>query len=285
MTTYAVTGATGKLGRLVLDELLRKTDAKNVVALARDPSALRDYPAKGVEVRKADYDDPDSLKQAFQGVDRVLLISGNAVGQRERQHGNAIEAAKAAGVSYLAYTSVLNAQQSKLLMAPEHVLTENLLAKSGLNYDVLRMPWYSENYTGALGPAIEHGAIYGAAGEGKLATATRADLASASVGALLNGKGGDVYELAGDHPWTMSEFAEHVSREAGKPVKYVNQPEPEYAKTLEGAGLPPPVAGLLANTSYLAGQGELYSESKDLSRLAGRQSTPIQETIRQALKG
>lgn len=285
MTTYAVTGATGKLGRLVLDELLRKTDAKNVVALARDPAALSDYAAKGVQVRKADYDDAGSLKQAFEGVDRVLLISGNAVGQRERQHGNAIEAAKAAGVSYLAYTSVLNAQKSRLAMAPEHVLTENLLARSGLNHDVLRMPWYSENYTGALGPAVAHGAIYGAAGEGKLATATRGDLAAASVGALLNGKGGDTYELAGNQGWTMSEFADAVSRESGRPVKYVNQTEGDYAKGLEGAGLPPPIAAMLANTSALAGEGELYSDSKDLSRLAGRSSTPIQETIRQALKG
>ena len=284
MTTYAVTGATGKLGRLVLDELLRKTDAKDIVALARDPAALSDYAAKGVQVRKADYDDADSLEAALSGVDRVLLISGNAVGQRERQHGNVMKAAKAAGVSYLAYTSVLNAQNSKLLMAPEHKLTENLLAGSGLTYDLLRMPWYSENYTGNLGPALESGAIYGAAGEGKLATATRGDLAAASVGALLNGKGGDTYELAGDHPWTMDEFAEHVSRESGKPVKYVDQPEGEYAKGLEGAGLPPPIAALLANTSYLAGQGELYGESKDLSRLAGRPSTPIHETIRQALK-
>ena len=156
MTTYAVTGATGKLGRLVLDELLEQTDATNIVALARDPSALQAYDQKGVQVRKADYDDPASLTAALQGVDRVLLISGNAVGQRERQHGAIIDAAKQAGVSYLAYTSVLNAQGSKLALAGEHVLTEKLLEKSSLNYDVLRMPWYSENYTGALGPAVEH---------------------------------------------------------------------------------------------------------------------------------
>ena len=285
MTKYAVTGATGKLGRLVLDELLKQTDAANVVALARDPTALQAYDQLGVQVRKADYDDPASLRAAFDGVDRVLLISGNAVGQRERQHGNAIEAAKEAGVSYLAYTSVLNAQASKLMLAPEHVATEKLLEKSDLNYDVLRMPWYSENYVGALGPSIEHGAIYGATGEGKLATATRADLAAAAVGALLNNPGGKTYELAGNHPWTMQEFADEVSRQAGKPVQYVNQSESDYAKTLEGAGLPPPVATLLASTSYLAGQGELFSESKDLSDLAGRPSTPIQETIRQALKG
>ena len=285
MTKYAVTGATGKLGRLVLDELLRQVNPADIVALARDPAALADYALKGIQVRPADYDDPASLKAALAGVDRVLLISGNAVGQRERQHGAVIDAAEAAGVSYLAYTSVLNAQGSRLMLAPEHVATEKLLEASGLNSDVLRMPWYSENYTGALGPAIEHGAIYGATGGGKLSTATRADLAAAAVGALIRSPGGKTYELAGDHPWTMQEFADEVSRQAGKPVQYVNQSESDYAKTLEGAGLPPPVATLLASTSYLAGQGELFSESKDLSDLAGRPSTPIQETIRQALKG
>ena len=285
MTTYAVTGATGKLGRLVLDELLAKTDAGNVVALARDPSALADYAARGVQVRQADYDDPASLDAGFAGVDRVLLISGNAVGQRERQHGAVIDAAKRAGVSYLAYTSVLNAQGSKLALAGEHVLTEKLLETSGLNYDVLRMPWYSENYVGALAPAVEHGAIYGATGEGKLSTASRADLAGGAVGALLNSPGGKVYEFAGDHSWSMAQFAEEVSRQAGKPVQYVNQSESDYAKTLENVGLPPPAAGFLASTSYLAGFGELYSESKDLSTLSGRPTTPISETIAAALKG
>jgi NAD(P)H dehydrogenase (quinone) len=285
MTTYAVTGATGKLGRLVLDALLQKANPGDVVALARDPSALADFAAKGVEVRQADYDDPASLDTALAGVDRVLMISGNAVGQRERQHGAVIDAAKKAGVSYLAYTSVLNAQDSKLALAAEHVLTENLLARSGLNYDVLRMPWYSENYTGALAPAIEHGAIFGATGEGRLSTATRADLAAGSVGALLNSPGGKIYEFAGDQSWSMAEFAAEVGRQAGKPVAYVNQSESDYAKTLEGAGLPPPVAGFLASTSYLAGLGELYSESKDLSTLSGRPTTPISETIAEALKG
>jgi len=285
MTTYAVTGASGKLGRLVLDELLRQANPRDIVALARDPAALADYALKGIEVREADYDDPGSLASALQGVDRVLLISGNAVGQRERQHGSVIDAAKAAGVSYLAYTSILNAQASKLALAGEHAATEKLLGSSGLNYDVLRMPWYSENYTGALAPAIEHGAIYGATGDGKLATASRKDLAAGAAGALLRSPGGKTYELAGDHPWTMAEFAEEVSRQAGKPVQYVNQSESDYAKTLESVGLPPPVASMLASTSYLAGFGELYSESKDLSTLAGRPSTPIGETIAEALKG
>jgi len=285
MTKYAVTGATGKLGRLVLDELLLQANPHDIVALARDPSALAGYAGQGVQVRQADYDDPASLGAALHGVDRVLMISGNAVGQRERQHGAVIDAAEKAGISYLAYTSVLNAQGSKLLLAAEHVLTEKLLEKSDLNYDVLRMPWYSENYTAALAPSIEHGAIYGATGDGRLSTATRADLAAGAVGALLNSPGGKVYEFAGDQSWSMAEFAAEVGRQAGKPVEYVNQSESDYAKTLEGAGLPPPVAGFLASTSYLAGHGELYSESKDLTGLSGRPTTPIGETIAAALKG
>ena len=284
MTIYAVTGATGQVGRLVLDELVQQTDAGNIVALARDQSALSDYAAKGVQVRQADYDDPDSLKAAFQGVDRVLLISGNAVGQRERQHGNVIDAAKAAGVSYLAYTSILKGDQSPLALAPEHVATEKLLANSGLNYDVLRNGWYSENYTMGLAPSLESGKIFGAVGEGKLSTATRADFAAGAAAALLRGNGGDVYELAGDEAWTMQEFAEEVSRQSGKTVEYVNQSEADYAKTLEGAGLPPPVASMLASTSALSGRGALYDDSKSLSRLSGKPTTPIGETIAAALK-
>lgn len=285
MTTYAVTGATGKLGRLVLDELLQKADAGDIVALARDPSALEEYAVKGVQVRRADYDDPESLKTALGGVDRVLLISGNAVGQRERQHGALIDAAKAAGVSYLAYTSILKGDQSRLALAPEHVATEKLLKNSGLNHDILRNGWYSENYTAGLGPSLESGKIFGAVGDGRLSTASRADLAAGAAAALLNGKGGDVYELAGDESFTMAEFAEEVSRQSGRKVEYVNQSEADYAKVLEGAGLPPPVAAMLAGTSALSGEGELYDDSKSLSRLSGRPTTPISTTISEALKG
>jgi NAD(P)H dehydrogenase (quinone) len=284
MTTYAVTGATGKLGRLVLDEMLRTVPAGEVVALARDPAALSDYAAKGVQVRQADYDDPASLDAALEGVDRVLLISGNAVGQRERQHGNVIAAAKKNGAGYLAYTSILKGDRSPLALAPEHVATEALLKGSGLNHDVLRNGWYSENYTGGLAPSLASGKIFGSVGNGRLSTATRADFAAGAAAALVNGKGGDTYELAGDQSWTMQDFAAEVSRQAGKPVEYVDQPEADYTRTLEGAGLPPPVAAMLASTSALSGQGALHDESKDLSRLSGRATTPISETIKAALR-
>lgn len=284
MTIYAVTGASGQVGQLVLDNLLQQVAAGDIVALARDPAKLADYSAKGVQVRAADYDDPASLKTALAGVDRVLLISGNAVGQRGRQHGNVIDAAKEAGASYLAYTSILKGDKSRLQLAPEHVETENLLAASGLNYDVLRNGWYSENYVGGLAHSVATGKIFGAVGDGKLSTATRADFAAGAAAALVKGKGGDVYEFAGDNAWSMQEFAAEVSRQAGKPVEYVNQSEADYAKTLESAGLPPPVAAMLSNTSVLSGQGELYDDSKDLSTLSGRPTTPISETIAAALK-
>ncbi len=218
MPTYAVTGASGKLGRLVLDELLGQTDAANVVALVRDPAALQEYAQRGVQVRKADYDDPAGHETALHGVDRVLLISGNAVGERERQHGNVIAAAKKAGVSYLAYTSILKGDKSRLALAPVHVATETLLAGSGLKHDVLRNGWYSENYTGGLAQALESGTIFGAAGQGKLSTASRRDLAAGAAAALLRGEGGHIYELAGDSGWTMDEFAAEVPRQAGKPA-------------------------------------------------------------------
>ncbi len=285
MTTYAVTGATGQLGRLVLDELLQQADPADIVALARDPGALAAYAEKGVQVRQADYDDPASLDAALRGVDRVLLISGNAVGQRERQHAAVIDAAKKAGASYLAYTSILKGDRSPLALAPEHVATERLLAESGLDHDVLRNGWYSENYTAGLAPSLESGRILGAVGQGRLSTATRADFAAGAAAALLRGDGGQVYELAGDESWTMQEFAEEVSRQSGRQVEYVDQAESDYAKTLEGAGLPPPVASMLASTSVLSGEGALYDESKSLSRLSGRPTTPIGETISKALKG
>ena len=283
MTKYAITGASGQLGKLALDELLAKVPAEDAVAVVRDPSRLADYAARGVDVRQADYNDPASLEAAFRGVDRVLFISGNAVGERELQHGNVIDAAKKAGVSYIAYTGILHGDSSPLLLKGEHVATEKLLAASGLNHDLLRCGWYSENYTGNLGASIEVGAIFGASGDGRISSASRADIAAGAVAALVGSEGGKVYEIAGDEAWTMAEFAAEVSRQAGKAVEYRDMGEEEYAKVLEGAGIPAPFAALLASTSALTAEGALEDHSGDLSRLAGRPTTPIAETIRAAL--
>lgn len=285
MTTYGVTAASSQLGVLVLDELLTKVAPGDIVATTRDPAKLASYAAKGVAVRLADYDDPASLATALAGVDRLLFISGNEVGRRETQHGNVIDVAKQAGVSYVAYTSVLNGEASRLPVAPEHVATERLLAESGLDYDLLRHGWYSENYTAALAHQVESGEVVDATGDGRISAATRADFAAGDVAALLRGSGGTVYELAGDEAFTMADFARILSEVSGKPVSFRNLSPADYARVLEQSGVPGPFATMLADSSAGAAAGELENHSGDLSRLAGRPTTPIRETIRQALGG
>jgi NAD(P)H dehydrogenase (quinone) len=283
MTTYAVTGASGQLGKLVLDALLEKVAATDVVALVRDPAKLTDYAAKGVDVRAADYDAPETLAPALAGVDRLLLISGSTLGERPRQHAAVIDAAKAAGVGYLAYTSILHADRSPIRLGEEHRATEAALAASGLTYDLLRNGWYNENYIHSLKAQVEAGEITGAQGDGKINSASRADLAAGAAEVLVNGKGGEIYELAGDHGWTLSEFAAEVSRQAGKPVAYRNFNEADYAQSLVEIGFPEYVAKVIANSGYSTSLGALEESGGTLGRLIGRPTTPISETIKAAL--
>lgn len=278
-----VTGASGQLGRLVIDSLLENTAASNIIAAVRSPEKVADLAEKGVQVRQADYTDQDSLVAAMQGVEKVLLISSSEVGQRTAQHNNIINAAKQAGVSLIAYTSILNADTSPLILAEEHVATEKLLAESGVPHVLLRNGWYSENYTMGLETALEYGVV-GCAGDGKLATASRADLAAAAAAVLVkDGQAGKVYELAGDNAFTLSEYAAAVSKVTGKTVAYQNVPEAEYTKILVGAGLPEGFAAILADSEAGASKGGLFSNSKDLSTLIGRPTTPIEDSIKAAL--
>lgn len=278
-----VTGASGQLGRLVIDSLLEKTAASNIVAAVRSPEKVADLAEKGVQVRQADYTDQDSLVAAMQGVEKVLLISSSEVGQRTAQHNNIINAAKQAGVSLIAYTSILKADTSPLILAEEHVATEKLLAESGVPHVLLRNGWYSENYTMSVATALEYGVV-GCAGDGKLATASRADFAAAAAAVLVNdGQAGKVYELAGDNAFTLSEYAAVISKVTGKTVAYQNVPEAEYTKILVGAGLPEGFAAILADSEAGASKGGLFSESKDLSTLIGRPTTPIEDSIKAAL--
>ncbi|NKJ43442.1 NAD(P)H-binding protein [Novosphingobium sp. SG720] len=281
---YAVAGASGQLGRLVLAELVARAGAAQVVALARDPAKLQGA-GVGAQVlgRVADYDKPETLAPALAGVERLLLISGNAVGARVSQHKAVIDAAVAAGVKLIAYTSILHADTSTIGLAEEHRQTEALLRASGVPFVLLRNGWYNENYTGALAPAIAHGAILGAAGEGRIASATRADYAAAAATALIGARGGEVYELAGDTAFTMAEFAAEVSRLAGKPVAYVNMTKADYAAALEGVGLPGFLAQMLADSSFESSKDQLFDASRTLSALIGRPTTPIGDTIAAAL--
>jgi NAD(P)H dehydrogenase (quinone) len=278
-----VTGASGQLGRLVIASLLEKTAASNIIAAVRNPDSVKDLAEKGVQVRQADYTDQNALVAAMQGVEKVLLISSSEVGQRTAQHSNVIHAAKQAGVSLIAYTSILNANTSPLILAEEHVATENLLAESGVPYVLLRNGWYSENYTMSLATALEYGVV-GCAEEGKFSTATRADYAEAAAAVLLeDGQAGKVYELAGDTAFTLSEYAAAISKVSGKTVAYHNVPEAEFTKILVGAGLPEGFAAILANSEVGASKGGLFNDSKTLSTLIGRPTTPIEDSIKAAL--
>lgn len=285
MTTYLVTGASGQLGRLTVHALLaRDITPSDVVATARDTDAVADLAELGVVVRRADYTDPTSLKEAFVGVDRALLVSSSAVGERVAQHANVIEAAKEAGVELLGYTSITHADTSEMALAQEHRQTEELLAASGLRVVLLRNSWYIENYTGQVATALQHGVVLGAAGEGRVSAATRADFAAAAAAALVGeDQAGRVYELGGDTAFTLAEYAATLSAESGTDVAYRNLSAAELTSALVGAGLPEPYAALLADSDLGIARGELLADTGDLARLIGRPTTTPREAIRAAL--
>ncbi|MBG0561094.1 SDR family oxidoreductase [Actinoplanes aureus] len=281
--TIAVTGATGHLGRLVVEALISRGAAPNeIVAVVRDLAKAAGLAAQGVQVRQADYDRPETLGTALAGADRLLLISGNEVGKRVPQHTAVIEAARAAGVRFLAYTSILRADTSTIGLAPEHLATEQVIAASGIPYAVLRNGWYFENYAGQFGTALATGAFAGSAGDGRIAAATRADYAEAAAAVLLAGDPG-VYELGGE-AFTMAELAAEVTRQAGIAVEYRDLPVAEYQALLVGAGLPEGYAALLAETDFKITQGELDTDSDDLTRLIGRPATSLADAVATALK-
>lgn len=280
----AVTGASGQLGRLVIDALLNRVAPGEIVALVRTPDSVSDLAAKGVQVRAFDYDAPETLAPALAGVNRLLLISGNAVGRRVPQHDAVIGAAKAAGVSLIAYTSILNAEHSPMLLAAEHKATEALLAASGLDTALLRNGWYTENYLMGAGAAVEHGVLLGSSDDGIISSAARTDYAEAAATVLVRGLTG-TFELAGDAGFSQAELAAALAEISGKPVVYQNLPQADYAAALERVGLPGPYAAILADSDARAGEGALFDASGTLSQLIGRPTTPWRETIAAGLRG
>lgn len=273
-----VTGASGQLGRLVVERLVARVGAARVVALVRSADKGAVFASQGVEVRLGDYDRPEALGTALQGIGRLLLISSNDLAHRQAQHRAVIAAAVAAGVSFIAYTSVLHAPTSPLGLAADHRDTEAALAESGVAHAVLRNGWYTENYLGTIAPALVHGAVLGSSGAGRISAAPRADYAEAAAVVMAEGRGG-AFELAGDGAFTMAEFAETLARLAGKPVVYTDLPQAEYEAALAGAGLPAPFATLVADSSAAAAGDTLYDASGTLSRLIGRPTVPLAETL------
>jgi NAD(P)H dehydrogenase (quinone) len=274
-----VTASTGHLGQLVIDELLRAVPPSSVVATGRRVEALATRAAQGVTVRELDYDRPDTIRAAMDGVTQVLLISGSEMGRRVPQHRAVIDAAVAARVEHIAYTSVLRADTSSLPVAAEHAATEALLRAAPITATSLRHGWYIENYTEQLGPALANGAFVGAAGEGRIAAATRADFAAADAAALLDASlRGGTYELAG-HPFTMAELAAAVSVFAGRDLPYVDVPPSEYAAILIGAGVPEPIAQFLAAADVGIADGQLDHPAVTLEKLVGRPLTTLQAAL------
>ncbi|WP_316390640.1 SDR family oxidoreductase [Citrobacter farmeri] len=277
----AITGATGQLGQHVIENLLTTVPASQIVAIVRNPAKATALSQQGITVRQADYSDETAFTRALQGVDKLLLISSSEVGQRAAQHRNVINAAKAANVKFIAYTSLLHADRSPLGLHVEHIETEKMLADSGIAHALLRNGWYTENYLASAPPALEHGVFIGAAGEGRIASATRADYAAAAARVIsTEGHAGKVYELAGDESWTLSQLAAELSKQSGKPVVYQNLSEADFAAALKGAGLPAGLADMLADSDTGASKGGLFDDSHTLSKLIGRPTTPLAESIK-----
>ncbi|MBD0839030.1 MULTISPECIES: SDR family oxidoreductase [unclassified Streptomyces] len=283
--SIVVTGATGHLGRHVIEQLLEKVPAEQITAVVRTPEKAADLAAKGVQLAVADYNAPETFDGLLAAGDKVLLISGNEFDKgRPAQHQVVIDAAKAAGVALLAYTSAPGSLTAAL--ADDHRATEKALTGSGVPYVLLRNGWYHENYTENLGPVLEHSAVVAAAGEGRVSSASRADYAAAAV-AVLTGEGHEnrTYELGGDEAWSFAEYAAELSRQTGREIAYSPVPPEALVGILTGAGLPEPFAAVLAGVDVSIEKGELVVSSGDLSRLTGRPTTPLSEAIAAALKG
>lgn len=281
----ALTGATGQLGRLVIEHLLATgTPAADIVALVRDPDRAADLATAGVTVRVADYDDAGSLPPALSGVDRLLLISGSEPGRRIPQHLNVLQAALDAEVSLLGYTSILKADTTRSSLAPEHKATEEAIRESGVPFTFLRNGWYLENFAGNLPGMLDRGAFVGSSGDGRVSYATRADYAGAAA-TVLTGSGHEnrAYELGGDQALTMDEIAQAITEAAGRPVTYQDLPPAAHAAALTAAGLPAPVVDLLVDIDRANRTGELFVDSGDLSRLLGRPTTPAVDGFRALL--
>lgn len=277
-----VTGATGNLGELVVDQLLAESAVKDVISIARDPQKAAPLKARGAAVRQGDYALPETLVPALQGVTRLLLISGSDLGQRVAQHRAVIDAAKRANVEFIAYTSVLRADSSTLPIADEHRETEALLRASGLSYAILRNGWYIENYTERLAMPLQYGAFIGAAGNGRIAAAARADYAAAAARVLVGeGHEGKTYELTGDQAFTMSELAAAVSARFGRDIPYRNLPDAQFRGALAHAGLPSEIVDLLVATDLAIERGDLDRASADLHRLIGRRSRTLEDVLRE----
>lgn len=277
-----VTGATGQLGTIVIKELKKRVPTDEIVALVRSPEKASNL---GVETRKFDYNNRDGLTESLKGIDRLLLISSNEIGQRAKQHLNVIEAAWENGVKWIVYTSLLHADKSSLSLATEHHTTEQAIIDSGIDYTILRNGWYTENYANSIKGAVDGGAYIGSASNGRISSASRADYAEAAAVVITNeSHKGKIYELAGDDSYTLHDLAAEVSKQSGKKIPYKNLTEGEYIDALKSFNVPGPLAEAIAGWDVSASNDDLYDDSHQLSLIIGRPTTPLSESVREALK-
>jgi len=281
-----VTAATGQLGRKVVEFLLKRLEPEKLVLAVRNPAKAQEFAEKGLTVREADYDRPETLESAFEGVTKLLLISSPSVGRRVEQHRNAIEAAKRSGVKTIVYTSVLHADRSRLgVIAEEHRQTEAMVKSSGIDYTILRNGWYVENFAPQVKNALNQGFIVGCAGKGKISAAPRSDYAEAAAVVLTtDGHSGKIYELAGDEAFTMEELAAEISLQTGKEVSYKNLTPDEYVRWLVSTGVSEEVARFLATMEEAIEKGDLFDDSRQLSQLLGRPTTSWRAVISEILR-
>ena len=280
----AITGATGQLGNLVIEQLLQLTAAQNIVALVRKIDKAEHFKVQGIEPREFDYDRPETLVPALLGIDKLLLISANEIGRRTPQHQAVIDAAKVAGVPYLAYTSLLRADTSPLGLAQEHRETEKLIQDSGITYTFLRNNWYSENYLAGVAHTIEIGTLFGAAKDGRISSASRIDYAEAAAKVLTSTcHENKTYELAGSESFSLSDLATFIGQAVNKDIIYQNLSAEEYTQGLTQAGLPAGLVDVIVDADIQTIQGAMYSDSKDLEQLIGHKTTSIQDAIKAAL--
>ena len=280
----AITGATGQLGQLVIQQLLQLTPAENIIALVRDLDKAEHFKTQGIELREFDYDRSETLVAALSGVDKLLLISANEIGRRTPQHQAVVAAAKVAGVPYLAYTSLLRADTSPLGLAQEHRETEKLIRDSGLRYTFLRNNWYNENYLAGMAHSIEIATLFGAAQEGRISSVSRIDYAEAAAKVLTStGHDYKTYELAGSESFNLPELAAYIGQATNQDIIYQNLNAEEYTQALTQAGLPAGLVDVIVDADIQSIQAAMYSDSKDLEQLIGRKTTRIQEAIKAAL--
>ena len=280
----AITGATGQLGNLVIEQLLQLTTAQNIIALVRNVDKAEHFKAQGIELREFDYDRPETLVPALSGIDKLLLILANEIGRRTPQHQAVIDAAKVAGVPYIAYTSLLRADTSPLGLAQEHRETEKLIQDSGITYTFLRNNWYSENYLAGVAHTIEIGTLFGAAKDGRISSASRIDYAEAAAKVLTStGHENKTYELAGSESFTKADLAQFISQATHKPVIYQNLSADDLRQGLIQASLPSYLIDVIVDADVQTAKGAMYSDRKDLEQLIGHKTTSIQDSIKAAL--